>query len=598
MLKSLFINIILVCFVVNCSGQYYLRGEIKNEKSEPLQNVKILLQSDKLLYASGTGGGFGISSRYKNDSVTVSLDGYETTTVGINADKYLEIAMKPLSSNASRNRPKLISITKDQKFTTKYSWYISDESYFSIVENETVNTEKFPNTGFSLNINKAAYSNVRRFISQQSVVPPDAVRLEEMLNYFNLNYKEPEKNDIFRVESNFSTCPWNEEKRLMYLNVNARKLDLEKVPPSNLVFLIDASGSMDMPNRLPLVKAAFQMLVKNLRPVDTVSIVIYGGTVAVWMQPTSGADQQKIITSIEELTAQGDTPGESAIRLAYTIAKRSFIKNGNNRVILATDGDFNVGETSEEALENLITKERQSGVYLTCLGVGMGNFKDSKLETLAKRGNGNYAYLDDIKEAEKVLVKEVTQTFYSVADDVFLNVQFNPSLVKDYRLIGFDNKKDAIADSSGTLEGGEIGSGNSVLAIFEFTPTITNDSILSLSTTNAPLAEVNLRYTPANTKAERHLLYKCSGNILPFTVLNKELQFGAAVAMFGMKLRQSKYLPPKTSDWDKIEQLALSTYNPNNYLQKEFVALVSSAKGIYAKTKKKKKKKGDEEGEE
>ena len=225
-------------------------------------------------------------------------------------------------------------------------------------------------------------------------------------------------------------------------------------------------------------------------------------------------------------------------------------------------------------------------------------FKDSKLQTLAKKGNGNYAYLDDIKEAEKVLVKEVTQTFYAVADDVFLNVQFNPLLVKDYRLIGFDNKRDAIADSTGALEGGEIGSGNSVLAIFEFTPTITNDSILGLSTLKSPIAEVNLRYTPAYTKTEKHLYYKCSGEVSAFTAINKELQLGAAIAMFGMKLRQSKYLPAKNADWERIESIAINSYNPNNYLQKEFVGLVDSAKKLYSKSKSKKKKgKNDDEEE-
>lgn len=597
-MKNLLVYILISFFITEANGQYYLRGEIKNEKGENLQNVNIRLHSDKLLYKSGLGGGFGISSAVKNDSITVSADGYETVTSGISSAKYLEIVMKQLSANASKNRPKLISITKDNHFTSKYSWFVSDESYFSLIENEDVNAEKFPNTGFSLNINKASYSNIRRFVGQQSVVPPDAVRIEELLNYFNLNYKEPEKDEYFRIESNQSACPWDETKRLMYLNINAKKLDLEKVPPSNLVFLIDASGSMDMPNRLPLVKAAFQMLVKNLRPTDTVSIVIYGGAVAVWMQPTSGAEKQKIIQSIEELTASGDTPGESAIRLAYTIAKRSFIRNGNNRVILATDGDFNVGETSEEALEALITQQRQSGVYLTCLGVGMGNFKDSKLETLAKRGNGNYAYLDDIKEAEKVLVKEVTQTFYSVADDVFLNVHFNPSLVKDYRLVGFDNKRDAIADSSGSLEGGEIGSGNSVMAVFEYTPMVANDSIFNLSAQSSPIAEVDLRYTPSNTKTEKHLLHKCTGIVNSFAATNKELQFAATIAMFGMKLRQSRYLPSKTSDWDKLESMALASHNPGDYLQKEFLSLLANARKLYDKSKKKKKKKGKDEDDE
>ena len=593
-MKKLVLYIILLFFILNVNAQYYLRGDIKDPKNEPLQNVKILLHSDKMLYYSGNTGGFGISSSLPKDSITLSLEGYENETIKVSAGELAQIVMKPLSSNASKNRPKLISITKDRTFTSKYNWSIADESYFSLVENEKVQAEKYPNTGFSLNINKASYSNIRRFLSMKSTVPPDAVRIEELLNYFNLNYKEPSRNVSFAVESHFAGCPWNAEKRLLYLNINARKLDMENVPPSNLVFLIDASGSMDLPNRLPLVKAAFQMLVKNLRPIDTVSIVMYGGAVAVWLQPTSGAEKQKIIQSIEELTASGDTPGESAIQLAYRIAENTFIKNGNNRVILATDGDFNVGEVTEKALEDLITKERKTGVYLTCLGVGMGNFKDSKLETLAKRGNGNYAYLDDIREAEKVLVKEVTQTFYSIADDVFLNVQFNPKLVHDYRLIGFDNKKDAIADSTGILEGGEVGSGNSILAIFEVEPAMKNDSLLNQALLTDHLAEVSLRYTPVSTKTIKHISYNCDGPVISFDSLQKELQFGTAVAMFGMKLRHSKYLPNKDS-WDKMEEIAIKSHNPADYLQKEFVGLVDTAKKLYTRSKSKKKKKENEE---
>jgi Ca-activated chloride channel homolog len=212
-LKKLVTYIIVFFFAADCSAQYYLRGEIKDEKNEYLQNVKILLQSDKLLYHSGTAGGFGISSSNRKDSVTLSFDGYETITVGITSDTYLEVNMKPVSSNSSKNRPKLISITKDNKFASKYSWFVSDESYFSLIENETVNAVKFPNTGFSLNINKASYSNIRRFLSMKSVVPPDAVRLEELLNYFNLNYKEPDKNEYFRLESEQSTCPWDAERK-------------------------------------------------------------------------------------------------------------------------------------------------------------------------------------------------------------------------------------------------------------------------------------------------------------------------------------------------------------------------------------------------
>lgn len=581
---------VLSCIALNCNAQFYLRGQIKDERKENLQNVKIVLHSDKLLYYSGSSGGFGISSSKAKDTITLNLDGFESKSIAIEANNYIEVILKALSSNSSKHRPKLISITKDQNLSSKFTWTLGDESYFSLVENELVNASKFPNTGFSVNVNKASYSNIRRFLGMKSKVPPDAVRIEELLNYFNLNYKEPDKGDHFSIESQLAGCPWNTNKQLLFLNVNAGKIDMKNVPPSNLVFLIDASGSMDMPNRLPLLKAAFQMLVKNLRAIDTVTIVTYGGSVAVWLQPTSGAEKEKIIKSIEELTAIGDTPGESGIRLAYKMAQKSFIKSGNNRVILATDGDFNVGETTEKALEDLITMERRSGVYLTCLGVGMGNFKDSKLETLAKRGNGNYAYLDDISEAEKVLVKEVTQTFFTIAEDVFLNVSFNSNLVKDYRLIGFDNKKDAIADSTGDLDGGEVGSGNSVLAIFELTPVDGYDKLSAETITDQPLADVTLRYRPVYNKAEKKIHHQCSANSAQFTSINKELQLGAAIALFGLKLRESKYLTKK-ADWQLLERLAVDACNQNDYLQKQFVKLVGDAKKIYGKSKSKRKRK-------
>lgn len=567
------------------NAQFYLRGEILDEKKAPLQNVKLLLHSNHLIYYSGNTGGFGISTKVLMDSLTVSFDGYEPQTVSVKADVFQSIHMKAFSSNASKYRPRLLSVTKDQTQTYKLNWAVSDESYFSLIENEDVNAAKFPNTAFSLNVNKASYSNIRRFLNMNSAVPPDAVRIEELLNYFNLHYKEPGKGEVFKIESQLTDCPWNEKSKLLYLNINARKLDMNHVPPCNLVFLIDASGSMDMPNRLPLVKAAFQMMVKNLRAIDTVSIVIYGGTVAVWMQPTSGAEKQKIIKSIEELSAAGDTPGESAIRVAYNIASRTYIKGGNNRVILATDGDFNVGETTEKALEELITRERYSGVYLTCLGVGMGNFKDSKLETLAKSGNGNYAYLDDINEAEKVLVKEVTQTFYAVADDVFLNVHFNPDLVKQYRLIGFDNKRDAIADSTGDLSGGEVGSGNSEMAIFEL-ELKDGDTTLSPKTTKDPVARVALSYSLNNDNIHEEVKFNCIDNYAPFSFIDKEYQLAASIAMFGMKLRQSKHLMNK--DWSDIEKIALSSYDPADYLQTEYIRLLKIAQKVYPKKKKNK----------
>ena len=585
LLKKIFFHILLILFAFTANGQYYLRGEIRDDKNQPLQNVRILLLSNHYAYSSGLSGDFGITTNVLYDSLLLILDGYEPKTVKIKSDQWQHITLSVLPSNVNLNHPKLISVTKDLNRTTKMHWFVNDETYFQLVENDFVNTEKFPNTGFSLNVNKASYSNVRRFINAQSTVPPDAVRTEELINYFNLHYREPVNNDIFGFESQLSSCPWDAERQLLFININAKKLDLNKVPPGNFVFLIDASGSMDMPNRLPLLKAAFQLLVKNLRAIDTVSIVTYGGTVGIWLQPTGGNEKEKIIKSIEELSASGDTPGEAAILAAYQLAKKTFIEGGNNRVILATDGDFNVGLASEKALDELITKERQSGVYLTCLGVGMGNFKDSKLETLAKRGNGNFAYLDDINEAEKVLVKELTQTFYAVADDVFMNIRFNPKYVKQYRLVGFDNKRDAVADSTIDLDGGEIGSGNSVMAIFEIIPASDNNFSADAGNTDG-IASVNMRYSLCNDTTTLQKINTCPANYVDFRNLDKELQFATAVTMFALKLKQSRFI--KNADWTDIENIATQSYDNNSFLQSEFLTLVSKAKKIYAVKKKKK----------
>jgi Ca-activated chloride channel family protein len=586
-LKKFALYIFPILFAHNAFSQYYLRGEIKDEQNQGIQNAKIFLHSARSLYYSGTYGGFGINVSNLIDTLTISLDGYETRTIRVRSDQWQNIVLKISATSDSKSKPKLISITRDLRQSSKFNWFTDNETYFQLVENSYVNTIGYPNTGFALNINKASYSNVRRFLNMESAVPPDAVRIEELINYFNLHYREPIDGDVFRIGSQLTSCPWDIQKQLLFLNISAKKLNLDKVPPCNFVFLIDVSGSMDMPNRLPLLKAAFQIFVKNLREKDTVSIVMYGGTVGIWLQPTSGAEKEKIIESIESLNAAGDTPGEAAIRAAYKLAESTFIKGGNNRVILATDGDFNVGESTEKALDELITKQRQTGIYLTCLGVGMGNFKDSKLQTLAKRGNGNYAYLDDIAEAEKVLVKELTQNFYAVADDVYMNVNFNPAMVKQYRLIGFDNRKEAVTDSTSDLEGGEIGSGNSTLAIFEIVPTQQN--LLTKNTTLSDfLATLTLKYSLCNDTSSRKLMYNVKSNYAEIDSIDRDLKFVSAVTMFALKLKQSQYL--NNADWPMIKSIAIASADKNNYLQQEFLKLLDKAEKIYTIKKKKKKK--------
>ena len=586
MLKFLFYILIATAFSSQLSAQYYLRGEVKDEQGRPLSNIKLLLHSTGYLYYSGNQGGFGIVSTRRVDSLTLSMDGFQTLTVAVTESRYASITLKLLSSLQNLQKKRLISFTRNMTTEEMTNWSVGGETYSNLVENEFIQASKFPETGFAVNIDKASYSNVRRFINMNSTVPPDAVRIEEMLNYFNFDYKKPAHDSIFSYDSYLTGCPWNTNNQLLILKVCARQVDLDKVPPSNLVFLIDISGSMDMPNRLPLLKSAFKLMVNNLRDKDTVSIVVYGSTVGVWMQPTSGREKQKITRAIEELSPGGATAGASGITMAYTIAKSKFIPGGNNRVILATDGDFNVGQTSEDQLENIITQHRQTGIYLTCLGVGMGNYKDSKLEILAKKGNGNFAYLDDEKEAEKVLVKELTQTLYTVADDAYLTISFNPAFVKQYRLIGFDNKLNAISDSTSELEGGEVGSGHTLLAMVEILPS-NSLNVVENSSSSKPFATVLLDYkTPVDTVA-RTSVYNCPGTYTAFEELEKSYRFAASVVVFGSLLKKSRFA--RNISWNDAVIMANECYSNQDPLQKEFLDLLEKAKKIYAKQKRKKR---------
>ena len=570
-------------FFLSSFSQYYLRGEIKNERNEALQNVKILLHSNGLMYLSGVSGGFGIVSKQLKDSLTLSFPGYEKLSTAVRCDQYQNLVLKAISEEPKLpKQKKLASVTKDLDVHSESNWVFGNESYNSLIENEFIPANEYPNTGFALRIDKASYSNIRRFINEGSPVPKDAIRIEEMLNYFNFNYKEPINNNVFSIESTISDCPWNKDHELMFLNINARKINLANNPASNFVFLVDISGSMDMPNKLPLLKESFQLLVKNLRDTDVVSIVTYGGSVSVWLPPTSGRDKQKIIRAIEQLSASGDTPGEAGIRTAYSVAKSVFIPGGNNRIILASDGDFNVGITSDKDLEILVSKEKQSGVKLTCLGVGMGNYKDSKMEGLAKMGNGNFAYLDNIKEAEKFLVKELTQSLYSVAYDVFLDVNFKPS-VKQYRLIGYDNKEEVLSEKTAELEGGEIGSGNSTTAIFEFVATDSNRNFAG------EIANLNLKYKLPNDSSDQQMGYVCKNNYVPFENLDSNLKFASAVVMYGLLLRESKFI--SYNEWDHINSVAIQGLNSSNFLETQFLELVENSKDIYLKRKKNKKRK-------
>jgi Ca-activated chloride channel family protein len=568
--------------------QFYIRGEVKDESGNPLQNVSILLHATGYIYHTGSYGSFGILTNRKTDTLSFWLDGYQKEKKVVNPDNYVSVRLKlTSSSNSNVHRDKLASFTKGLNKDIQKQWFNGDETYASLVENRFVNASRYSSTGMSLSVDRASYSNIRRFINTNTLVPPDAVRIEEMLNYFHETYSEPEEGKLFKTRSVLTSCPWNSENELFFINVNSKKLNLDALPPSNLVFLIDISGSMDMPNRLPLLQSAFRLLVNNLRAKDTVSIVVYGGAVGVMLNATSGADKEKILKAIDELVPGGSTPGESGIKLAYNTAQIHYIKGGNNRVILATDGDFNVGAKTEDELDELISQRRQSGIYLTCLGVGMGDYKDSKIQTLAKKGNGNFSYLDNFAEAEKVLLTEFTQTLYAVADNVYMNVDFNPDYVKEYRLIGFDNKVGALNDTSSVLEGGEIGSGHSVMVAFEISPTVFNKDAVERDFMPGNIAEIKLQYKLPGSLTQGEFSNSVPLTFTDFNSVEKSFKFSTAVIMFGSLLRSSPAV--KNISWNDVVLLASEVSDENDLLQKEFVSLVKQAKILYSKQKKRKK---------
>ena len=577
------------------SGQYYITGLVKNTYNTPLSSVKMRLQSSKLLYQSGSQGEFGIPSKLSNDTVICWAEGYDTLRAALNSRLYNAITLTPTPQLDKRikNGSRLSSITKDLVKDPQFIRNINGESYSNAVENDFVQASRYPVTSFSLNVDKASYSNIRRFINNKTDPPSDAIRIEEMLNYFSLSCAAPPAGTaLFNIDSRISNCPWNGKNLLLFINAQARKMDLDKVPASNLVFLIDDSGSMDMINRLPLLKAAFKMLTANLRDRDTVTIITYGGTAGIVLGPTSGADKLKINNAIETITPGGATAGSGGIKMAYQMAEHSFIKNGNNRVILATDGDFNVGQVTEKELEDLILHYKNSGIYLTCLGVGMGNYKDSKLETLARHGNGNFAYLDTEAEAEKVLVTEFTQTLFAIANNVSLSVDFNPKVIKSYRLIGFDNKQEALTDSTSMLAGGEIGSGHSMMALIELEPVDTS-RIGILHSTDKVAGSILLKYNLPNTGEAEQLSEEVTLNYQHFSELDRNLQFATAVSMFGSLLKQSRFTPAVT--FDQVLQIATPAASPGNLLQQEFLKLVSDAKLMMTEQKSKRKRKKEQE---
>jgi Ca-activated chloride channel homolog len=403
--------------------------------------------------------------------------------------------------------------------------------YATINENGFVDTRKEKTTTFSIDVDGASYANVRRFLNANIAPPSDAVRIEEMINYFTYNYPQPTDNKPFTVATEVAGCPWDMNHRLLRVGIQGKTIDQWKLAPNNLVFLLDVSGSMSPPERLPLLTSAFRLLVDQLRAEDSVAIVVYAGAAGLVLPRTSGADKQTILASLDRLTAGGSTAGGAGIELAYSIAEQNFSAQANNRVILATDGDFNVGTTDIESLTKLIEAKRKKSIYLTCLGVGTGNYNDALMESLADKGDGNYYYLDNVKEAKKVFVHQLQGTLVAIAKDVKVQLEFDPSLVTSYRQIGYEDRALANKDfEDDTKDAGELGSGHSVTALYEIA-----------TTGRGQIAEVRLRYKEPKESASQLITSRAVDEGRSVYEASPDLQFAAAVAEFGMLLRQSQH---------------------------------------------------------
>ncbi|VGO16703.1 hypothetical protein PDESU_05294 [Pontiella desulfatans] len=459
------------------------------------------------------------------------------------------------------------------------------EQYDRIVDNAFKASMENPLSTFSIDVDRAAYANVRRFLTQSNrLPPPDAVRIEEMVNYFDYDYPQPKGEDPFVVSMELADCPWNAGHQLALIGLQGLEIETKDLPPNNLVFLLDVSDSMNNPAKLPLLKSAMRLLVEQLRPEDRVSIVVYAGAAGIVLEPTS--EKGRILEAIERLNAGGSTAGGAGIELAYKTAQQNFIKEGNNRVILATDGDFNVGVSSDGALTRLIEEKRESGIFLTVLGFGTGNYKDSKMEKLADQGNGNYAYIDDILEAKKVLVSEMGGTLVTIAKDVKVQVEFNPRKVKAYRLIGYENRILAKEDfDNDQKDAGELGAGHTVTALYELVPAGSDEEIpvagkLKYQKTKLlasdELMTVKLRYKQPDADVSKLITETVAASAALAMEEAPNIGFASAVAEFGLLLRHSEH--KGSANYDAILRRAKAAKGADEEgYRAEFIRLVEKA---------------------
>jgi Ca-activated chloride channel family protein len=590
------------------------------DDNKPLSGVSIIEKGTSNGVVTDIGGKYEISVAGESSILVFSSVGFRTEKIQVKHQSVInvnlqsdvaaleEVVVIGYGSQAKRAIPGVrsgrarkesLQPAMDMSYSVMEMEYDMDiqmpqfntEGYATIHENEFLEATKNPLSTFSIDVDVASYANLRRFINNGQKPPIDAVRIEEMINYFSYDYPQPHGEDPFSINTEIATCPWNEDHQLVHIGLQGKNIPTENLPPSNLVFLIDVSGSMQSANKLPLLKSAFKMLVEEMRDEDRIAMVVYAGAAGLVLPSTPGSDKQKIMEALDNLSAGGSTAGGAGIKLAYEVAKQNFLEEGNNRIILATDGDFNVGASSNAEMERLIEKKREEGVFLTVVGFGMGNYKDDKMEILADKGNGNYAYIDNIQEARKVFVNEFGGTLFTIAKDVKLQIEFNPTKVQAYRLIGYENRTLKAEDfNDDKKDAGELGSGHTVTALYEIIPVgVESDFVKSVDPLKYQKNKVEERAYDSRELLTLKLRYKQpdenKSKLIKKSVLDEDnnwqassenFRWSAAVAGFGMLLRESKF--SQDADLGKVLDLAKSARGEDvEGYRREFIRLMESS---------------------
>jgi Ca-activated chloride channel homolog len=616
---SIFAILILAAVMTAYTESVTITGKVTTQNGKPLAGVNIKVKWTSSGTTSDKDGNYKITTNLREGVLVFSYQGFKTVEERIQDKIIINVKMKEEAIGLQGTNAPPPESKKERAFESydkvspiaagaisvqsfqNYNNNFNTEGYASVNENGYKNVKINPLSTFSIDVDNASYSNIRRFINMGEAPPADAVRIEEMINYFKYDYPEPTGEHPFSVFTELAVCPWNRKHLLLHVGLRGKSIDKSSLPSSNLVFLIDVSGSMNDPNKLPLLKSAFGLLVNELRPQDHVAIVVYAGAAGLVLGSTPGNRKETIMGAIDNLQAGGSTAGGAGLKLAYDEAEENFVQGGNNRIILATDGDFNIGQSSNGAMERLIEEKRNKGVFITVLGFGMGNVKDDKMEIIADKGNGNYAYIDNLQEARRVLVREFGGTLFTIARDVKFQIEFNPAKIESYRLIGYENRVLADEDfNDDRKDAGEMGAGHNVTALYELITAGSEENGPSVDPLKYQITDkadyykddfidefltIKIRYKKPEGIKSIIMVKPVRGSVNSINNASDNLRFASAVTEFGMILRNSDFIGNATLDSAAALARSARGYDEDGY-RSELIRLINTVKDMKVLTEK------------